>query len=103
MVFASSAAASALGSVLRTSIASVTTPALSALPQLRQCVTDGGGPLEALRRHPAEDLPTAGRHHAQPPARGQLDEPRVQLHLDVLGGDALEKQDAEVAHVGVGL
>src|SRR5438876_148136 len=82
-VFANSAAASALGSVVITKMASVTTPRLSALLQSRQRAGDAGGAAQAFHRQPADDFAAAQGHHAQPAAQGQLDEPAVQLDVDL--------------------
>src|SRR3954470_6604787 len=113
-VRAISAALSGEGSVLKTSIASVT-PAMygrgaalskdRALPLLepRHRGSDGAGALEALLRHPADHLRASRGEDPEPPVHGELEEPGVQLHLDllrrILRDDVLEEGDPEVADV----
>src|SRR5712671_7242698 len=119
---ASSAALSALGSVVKTSSASVM-PALlacpgvtswiegaggcSALLQPRQGGCDGAGSLQTLLGHPADHLGPAGGEDAQPAAHGQAQESAVQLDPDllvlVLRQDVLDEQDAQLSDVGLRL
>src|ERR1700674_1695327 len=115
-LFASSAAASALGSVVRTSNASVTCAAYRKQPsaarklsllEARQRARDRRRAAQALQRQPAHDLSASGGHDAEPGAHRQLQQPAVQLDPDlclrVLRDDVLEEEDPEFTHVGVGL
>src|SRR5260370_34608012 len=115
-LFASYAAASALGNVVKTSIASVTCAAYwkqpsaareLSLPESRQVARDRRRAAQALHRQPAHDLSAASGHDAKPPAHRQLHQPAVQLDPDlclrVLRDDEQEEEDPELAHVGVGL
>src|SRR4051812_9348516 len=113
-VRAISAALSGEGSVLKTSIASVTRgdvpgaargcqrPAL-ALLEPRHGGSDGARTLQALLRHPADHLRASRGEDPEPPVHGELEEPGVQLHLDllrwILRDDVLEEGDPEVADV----
>src|SRR5437762_14176617 len=97
--FATSAAASAVGSVVRTSRASAI--ARSALPQPAESVGNRGRSLQSLGDHPADDLAAAGPQDADPAAHGQSEEPAAQpdpdLVLGILRNDVLEEEDPEVA------
>src|SRR5712691_13414004 len=102
-LLASSAAASALGSVVITNRAAVTTLRVSALLEARQRAGDGRGTAEAFHRQPAHHLAAAQRHHAEPPAHGQFQQAAVQLDVDlrlrVVGEDVLQEEYDQAAHL----